>query len=198
MISISRVARRYGAALFLEARQQDKLDDVFNDVQSLNAAFAENASFRLFLANPIVGRARKREVLTRVLKPVLSTLSFNFCMLLNSKDRDAELESAAAAFEEQYNELKGIVKATIRSAMPADADQQRAIEAKILEYTGHKRVIASFQTDSSLIGGFTVQVGHMMLDGSIKRQLDRLRSHLNESNVSGSGSSLRSNGRAAG
>jgi F-type H+-transporting ATPase subunit delta len=82
-----------------------------------------------------------------------------------------------SSFEQLLNERLGIVDARITSAKPlADADKEqldRALRAR----TG-KQVRMSFSLDPNLIGGVLAQVGSTIYDGSVRGQLERLRSEL--------------------
>lgn len=192
----TRVAFRYASALFAEAKEQGVLDAVQKDMASIKEQFRNHPLLQSFLQNPTIGRSKKLTLFTEAFKPVLSPLSFMFLQLLNSKGREAELDSCLGAFEELYNDYRGIAKVVIRSAVELDEAQKNAIKEKVREQTGKNSVLASYEIDAGLIGGFTVQMGNTVLDGSIRRQLERLRTQLNEGgSVLGRGSS--GNGLAA-
>ena len=51
------------------------------------------------------------------------------------------------------------------------------MKEKLAELTG-KKIIMKEKVDTALIGGFTVQMGDRLIDGSIARQLETLRSQM--------------------
>lgn len=190
---ISRIAHRYGQALFLEAAERGELDRVRKDAAMVEQVFAQEALLNQLFASPVVAAERKLTVITEVFGASVAPLTLNLMKLMNAKNRDAEIRGTLAAFTELYNERKGIVRVLVSSAVELDAAQRAAIEQRVREYTGKESVEAEFRIDADLIGGFTVRLGSTLLDGSLRRQIDRLRTHL----ASGAESNIGSNGRSA-
>jgi F-type H+-transporting ATPase subunit delta len=75
------------------------------------------------------------------------------------------------------NERLGIVVAQISSAHALGDAEKQELEKALRVRTG-KQVRMRFSIDSGLIGGVTAQVGSTIYDGSVRGQLDRLRSEL--------------------
>jgi F-type H+-transporting ATPase subunit delta len=73
-----------------------------------------------------------------------------------------------------HRDREGIVASSISSAVQLDDAQRARLEAMLAERSG-KRVEAEYHVDPSLIGGITVRLGDTVYDGSVRRQLQRLR-----------------------
>ena len=71
--------------------------------------------------------------------------------------------------------------ATVVSASEMSESQQEALVKKLKSMANVKEVKLDIQTDKSLIGGFTVQIGSRIIDTSIQGQLKKLASHLGAS-----------------
>jgi F-type H+-transporting ATPase subunit delta len=71
------------------------------------------------------------------------------------------------------DELSGVVRPTLTSAMALDAGQVEEIKGTLAKYTG-KRVILKVEVDPVLIGGVVTRIGDMAFDGSLKTQLTRI------------------------
>ena len=97
--------------------------------------------------------------------------------LLVRKDRLGLLPAIARAFGDLVDRREGIAKARITTAVELDPKQRRDMVARLEKASG-KRIKATFGVDASLIGGARVQVGDHLIDGSIRAQLDSLRSQL--------------------
>jgi F-type H+-transporting ATPase subunit delta len=52
-------------------------------------------------------------------------------------------------------------------------DLQQSIETKL-----DKKIDIQLDVDSSLIGGMVLRIDNTIIDGSIKRQLEKIREHL--------------------
>jgi F-type H+-transporting ATPase subunit delta len=96
-------------------------------------------------------------------------------------------ESVLAEMLEQYfllrDEQLGIVSVDVRTAVKFSAEQEKSLIRQLESYT-QKKVRVSFSLDKILKGGFVAKVGDTTLDGSIRRQLELLRSRLKDGSVS--------------
>ena len=79
-------------------------------------------------------------------------------------------------------EAAGRIKAQISSARPLDAGQLEALRQALTRRIGTEVAIES-EVDSSLIGGVVARVGGLLLDGSIRSQLDKLSERLRKGAV---------------
>ena len=71
------------------------------------------------------------------------------------------------------------VKAQVTTATALDAGQVQAVEQKIAAMT-QKDVLMERRVDPSILGGLIVRINHIVLDGSLRGQLNRLRQELVE------------------
>jgi F-type H+-transporting ATPase subunit delta len=74
--------------------------------------------------------------------------------------------------EEQYIHEVGIT-----SAQPLSAARQDALVEKLTAYLGGT-IKPLFSVDPSLLGGMLIKIGDMIMDNTIKTDLDHLRSKL--------------------
>ena len=70
--------------------------------------------------------------------------------------------------------------ATLRSAVKLEQEQQFLIAKKLQELTGSKNIKLKPVIDDSLIAGFVVEYGSSQIDLSVKGQLDKISSELQE------------------
>lgn len=83
------------------------------------------------------------------------------------------LEIIDAVFELR-REREGILVTSVHSAVDL-SDGQRAALQSALERASGKRVETQYGVDAELMGGLTVRLGDTVYDGSVRRQLRRLR-----------------------
>jgi F-type H+-transporting ATPase subunit delta len=67
--------------------------------------------------------------------------------------------------------------AQVTSAGPLDEAGQQRLRQALSERTG-RDVTLEIQLDPTLIGGAVAKVGDLVFDGSLRTQLDTLRTHL--------------------
>ena len=82
-----------------------------------------------------------------------------------------------AAFRELADVELGRLRAKVTSAVPLDDAAVDAIAEKLSAAT-QKKVLVERAIDPAILGGVVAQVGSVVYDGSIRTQLEDLRSTL--------------------
>ena len=97
-----------------------------------------------------------------------------FLELLAERHRMPAVFRIRRAFDELYAEERKLLPVTITSAVELDKDTLKEIGSKIEENTGRK-VELTTKVDPYVLGGLVMRVGNMIMDGSIRARLERLR-----------------------
>jgi F-type H+-transporting ATPase subunit delta len=74
-------------------------------------------------------------------------------------------------------ELRRVVPAEVVTAMPLDATARDAIASALGRATG-AQVTLTERVDPEIVGGLVARVGSLVFDGSLTRQVERLRERL--------------------
>jgi F-type H+-transporting ATPase subunit delta len=94
--------------------------------------------------------------------------------LLIEKEREDALPSVIEAFFRSQDEMLGIVRLHVKTAV--ELSQQQSLELKQrFEVYSKKKVFIDQSLDKQLIGGFVARIGDTVFDGSVKQQLKLLR-----------------------
>jgi F-type H+-transporting ATPase subunit delta len=178
---LSVVAARYARALVdVVTEPGSKLDSaqVLRDLRSIKEMIDGSAELRGAFASPAVAPSRKRAVMGRLLAPmnVLPQVR-NFLFVIIDHRRVDELASIVEAFENLLDERLGYVRADVASAHELSATHRANLEAQVARLAGRKTKVR-FTTDPGLIAGVVARVGSKVYDGSVRGQLDRLRTQL--------------------
>lgn len=171
---IPRVARRYALAIFEAVPPDLGLERFFSDVNDLQRSLAASPELRGFFASPVITDARKRETVEALFTDRLSPYTLGVLRFLIEKDRENLLNEILASLDELYRDERGIQTMQVTAARNMD-EAQRASLAGVVSSMTNKPVQAEYSTDEALLGGVVVRVGDVVYDGSVKRQLQRLR-----------------------
>lgn len=168
-----RVARRYAQALGLLADERGKLDRIEADLLLVKGALEESAEFRRALYDGRVLPARRRELLGSVFQGKLADETLHFLYLLVAKHRIQYLEAMIEAYIEYANERRGIIEVKVTSAKELDEHISQSL-AEGFSKALDAKVRLRTSLDPALLGGVTVRVGDLLIDGSALSRLTRL------------------------
>jgi F-type H+-transporting ATPase subunit delta len=101
----------------------------------------------------------------------------NFVYVVIDHRRTHEFASIVEAFETLLDQRLGLVAAEIQSANALTDPQRSALEAQVSRLCGKKAKL-KFSIDPALIAGVVARVGSTVYDGSVRGQLQRLRTRL--------------------
>lgn len=183
MIGGTAIARRYGRALFGLGQERGDPGSLLAEVEEFTDTILDSAELRRVLLTPIHPRRERRGVVRELaLKLEVSDEVRAFVMLLVDENRTALLPDIRDALKELVELAAGRVKAYVSSARPLDRDQLEGIRQALARRVGAEVSIES-EVDPSLIGGVVARVGGLLLDGSIRSQLDSLSERLRKGAV---------------
>jgi F-type H+-transporting ATPase subunit delta len=149
-----------------------------NELRSINSMMEESGALRNILLSPAVSPSRKRAVMARLTAPMAITKQVrNFLFVVIDHRRIQEFSSIIEAFELLLDAQMGFVRADVSSARPLSDAQRAGLEAQLSRLAAKKAKLR-FTTDPSLIAGVIARVGSLVYDGSVRGQMQRLRTKL--------------------
>jgi F-type H+-transporting ATPase subunit delta len=172
------IARRYAKALFSLAVEKGRIEPWSDNLLALGQAIDASSELRDVLQNPAYARDVRSAVVTRLAETMkLDAEPASLVQLLGERNRLGGLSAIVAAFRELADVELGRLRATVTSAVPLDDAAVQAIAAQLSAAT-HKTVLVERAIDPAILGGVVAQVGSVVYDGSIRTQLEDLRSTL--------------------
>ncbi len=182
-MSILRIASRYAKSLLDLSIEQNKVEVVKSDLESFLKVLSKNQSVKILLKNPIVKSHLKINIVNKIFGASFDQLTLAFIALVLKKGRGNYLKEIAESYILQYNEMNNIITATVKSAFDLNESTAKEIQDFVAK-SFNKQVILNQVKDASLIGGFTLQIGDRMFDGSISGKLQKAKKELLNSYIS--------------
>ena len=170
------LAKRYAKAIFSLGKEQDKVDSY----AELLAAIAElymdpKLGVADALTNPLYPLEARQKVMANVANSVDADATMtSFLNLLIEKKRVDVLPDIAHEVQVMVDREENISHGSVTSAIKLNKALLKKIQATLEKITGTK-VILETQVDPSIIGGIVAKVGDLVLDGSIRTQLNGLK-----------------------
>lgn len=172
---MTELAKRYGGSLYdlaaeegLEARLLDELDTAV-------ACFTADPQYYKLLGNPGIPKRERSALLDEAFGKEMHPYVVNFLKLLCDEELLRELRLCARAYRQRYYDANGIVEAVVTCAVQPDEAALDKLRTQLEARTG-KQVLMQVRIDPDILGGIRVELGGERLDGTVRRQLDTLRS----------------------
>ena len=171
-------ARRYAQAVFEIAKQDNSFDRWLSDLKVLNGIFGSSNAVSVLEDPRLTSEQRRGIVADKLPKDVVSELAMNFLMLLLDRQRLDLLPRIVELYQEMYNKHKGVVVATVTTAVPLDEPHRKRVADEIIKITGGKEVDLRLNEDPRILGGVIVRVGDQLIDASVASRLAMLGERL--------------------
>ena len=172
----SRVAIRYAKALIATAQEQQALDQVAEDMESVYTTLENSQELKAVLASPVISAELKGDTLKSIfgkVSPVVKT----FLALVAENNRANHLDGVALKYKQLYQELQGKQEAEVTTAVPLTLALEKVVMEKIKTLTDKKVELVS-KVDQDIIGGFILRLGDQQFDASVANQLQSLEHKL--------------------
>ena len=178
------VSKTYGDALFELAIEENKIDELFEEVILLKSILKDNPDFSKLMNHPKIDKEEEKEVCKSVFKGRVSDEIMGFLEIIINNNRYSEVFSVLDYFVNRVKEYKRIGMAYVTTPLPLDDSQKASIEKKLLETTSYSSMEMNYSIDESLIGGMVIRIGDKVVDSSIKTKLNELTKELQKIQLS--------------
>jgi len=168
------LARRYAKALFSLGKEQGKTES-YSEALGAIAELYKDESVENALINPLYPLDARQKVMAKIAELAKAdTILTRFLNLLLEKKRADILPDIAHEMQVMVDQEQNISHGSVVSAIELDGALKEKIQQTLEKITGNK-VILEVSVDPSIIGGIVAKVGDLVLDGSIKTQLNGLK-----------------------
>jgi F-type H+-transporting ATPase subunit delta len=172
------VARRYAKALLTMGREDGKYQEYGEGLSGFAHLLEREPELRDALLNPIHSREDRRKLLLRMIELLqLPPLVSNLLQLLLDKHRLNVVDGVAQAYQEMVDEVENVSRARVKAAIVLDDATQDRLRQVLSKLTG-STVVMEVEEDPNIIGGIVAKVGDLVLDGSVRSQINSLRESL--------------------
>ena len=171
-------AGRYARSLFEVCLKESDPEQAGVELADFASTFATHPALEEALTNPAVPVQKKRALVTELIMragytPVVSKL----LILLAERDRLLILPELVEAYREQLLAHSQVVLAEVTTAVALPPDRADALARSLSAATG-KQVTVNATIDPSIIGGVIARIGSVVYDGSVSRQLQKMKERL--------------------
>jgi len=166
----------YAKALLAVIQKEDpsRAEDVAEELDGVATALKAVPEFHDVLVTPMVSVEEKTKILDAILDALeIGEPTRRFLHVVQHHYRMQHMTDIAVAFRELVDQSLGRTRARVETAIDLDEDSRRRLVDAISAVEG-AMVVADFKANRDLLGGFKLQVGSRVFDGSLAGELDRL------------------------
>lgn len=172
------ISTRYANAVFGLATESGKTQGVVQAFVALAEAVRADTALAEALQNLLISRAGKADALQAALKGA-DEVALKAVRMIALKGRSAYLPAIADALAKKLAAQLQEVHAEVISAAPLSSAQQAALTEALKKATG-KSVVLKLEVNKAAIGGFSVKLGSLLIDGTLAGQLERIKQQLKQ------------------
>jgi len=173
---IATLARPYANALFDLARGDNALNE-WSNMLSVLLGVVEEEKVEIFLEAPENSAKEKALRLSELCGEEIDDRARKLLLALAEHDRLKLLSEVSRQFESLKAEAERLLAVKIQSARELSKNQIESFSDALKSRYG-KEVSLEIDVNSDLIGGAVITAGDMVIDGSIRGKLNKLRDSL--------------------
>ena len=175
-------AIRYARALLdVAVKEQADLEQIENDLSQFADLFKQYPLLEKVLLNPAVPVPRKRAAVADLLaRTKFTPIVTKLLTLLADRDRLVLIPDLLASYRDRLLTHRGVVRAEVTTASTLDPGRADAIRQGLAALTGRTVQLAT-KIDPAIVGGLIARIGSTVYDGSVTRQLEKMKERLTKS-----------------
>ena len=169
------IGKRYARALLGLAKEQSKVQEIADSLSEVVDAYQSSQELRSLFLDPKITKEKKTSIFSSLLEKINpEKLVKTFCLFLIHKKRIDLIVSINQVFSSMVDDFfnRECVEIVVPTKMTPD--QQEKIRAELSAFL-NKEVVLTEKEDPAIIGGAITRIRSIVLDGSIRNQLNILK-----------------------
>ena len=171
----TKAATRFAQVILEACLSRGRHESAARELEELAGLYQETEILRKVLKNPRITAEQRRGVMGAILERARVCPEVKSLVLLLAEHRQtALLPSLAGAYRKLLDAHLGKMRAEVLSAVLLEPPERYRLKRALEQAMGGK-VEVSYQVDPGIIGGVIARIGNLVYDGSIVKQLERLK-----------------------
>jgi F-type H+-transporting ATPase subunit delta len=167
------IAEVYARSLFEVAMEHDVLDDIHEQLDEFADALDESRELQVFFFSPYFNSEEKKDAISKIVEGADERF-VRFLEMLAERHRMPVVFRIRRELDAMWAEENRLLPVTITSAVELDDDTVKKIQQEIEDKTGRRTELTT-AVDPDVLGGLTMRVGNVIMDGTVRGRLERLR-----------------------
>lgn len=162
----------YSDVMFELALEAGLIDSVTGDLEAVNGILQEEPEFLSLLTLSEIKPDEKAQMIRRVFKGRINSLTLDFLCVLAKRNRMNFLHGIGQRYQVLSDTHKHLHRIEVTLAKPPTDTELEKLKADIREAM-NAEIKLSVTVDPEIIGGIVIRKGDLMIDNSVRAILDR-------------------------
>jgi len=172
------IPRRYAKALYKFAVENGDSEAIYELLKKLSFRYTAIDELKRAVLNPDISDEDKGAFMLKLVGGTPGSSLDKFLLLCVRNNRAEYLQKISLAYVDLYREAHEIAHVVITTAVQMPEAEINAIIDIVKRRLGAMTLEIEQVIDPELIGGFTVKINGLVLDASLKRELNELQLQL--------------------
>lgn len=168
------VGKRYAEAIYDVAEDAGKVVELYKELESVMEIYEREKEFRTIFTQPKIDISKKKELAKKVFEKSVEPLTLSIIEYLIDKERFTIIKQIVKEYLKIYYERCNFVDVEVTFAIEPTEEQKERLKASVEKKTG-KKVKLVVLVDETIIAGGVIKIGDQIIDGSLKRQFEKLK-----------------------
>lgn len=172
------ISKTYGDALFTLAVEENKIDELVQEITQLLDILVKEGEFSKLMNHPRVPVEEKIALVKEIFTGRVSSELVGFLTLVVAKGRYSSINEILQYFLDSAKEFKGIGVAYVTTPLELSDTQKTATVEKLLATTQYKEMEMHYSIEPALIGGMQIRIKDRVVDSSIQTKILKMQQNL--------------------
>ena len=164
----------FAAALFMLATEEDKLDEIYDDLVKVKEVFRQNPDYVLLLNSPSLSKRERAELINAAFEGGIGEYALNFLKVMCEHNKITGIYDCIKVFSALRKQAENRITAKIYSAVPLSEEQLSRLKEKL-----HNKLSSEIKLktviDENMLGGIKIEFEDKVIDGSVRKQLHDIK-----------------------
>jgi len=170
-----KIAKRYGGVLFDLAQEKKQVKATLKEIILLQKLLEKDSRAWVRIINPMLSIQLQQKIIQNVasvlkLRPLMSHFLLVLCKNRRLSNLRIILENVFLRSQIEEGLLKGVLETSQKLTQKEQQDLEKSLEAHL-----GKKISLTQVIKEELIAGVVLRLGSLMIDASLRAQLNRLR-----------------------
>ena len=174
------ISTRYARAIYEYAEKNKCEAAIYKEMELLAKHYRDFPKLQQVSTDPTISIEKKIQILITACGIEINPVLEKTIQMVVENGRAEYMEGIALMYQEIYRKAKGIVIVNLTTAEPISEEIQHNLLEIIPKEENEKIFEFNKTIDSSIIGGFILEIKDRQMDAGVKKQLNQLKLDLTE------------------